>query len=127
MVLTPKNEAIGETIAITDSTGGGLLSAMTSTKTTENVLSYTNGVFTSLNDLFKEYTSSTGLINNLTKSSKTETASLNEERTKASKLLEARYATMQAKFAAYASMISKLNSQFACLKQQIDAQANANK
>ncbi len=127
MVLTPKNEAIGETIAITDSTGGGLLSAMTSTKTTENVLSYTNGVFTSLNDLFKGYTSSTGLINNLTQSSKTETASLNEERTKASKLLEARYATMQAKFAAYDSMISKLNSQFASLKQQIDAQANANK
>lgn len=127
MVLTPKNEAIGEPISIADSTGGGLLSAMTSSKTTENITSYTSGVFTSLNDLLKGYKSSTGLINNLTQSSKIETTSLNEERSKASKLLEARYATMQARFAAYDSMISKLNSQFSALKQQIDAQANANK
>ncbi len=87
----------------------------------------TKGVFTSLNDLLKKHMSSSGLMDNLTKASKAATTSLNEERSKANKLLEARYATMQAKFAAYDSMISKLNSQFSSLKQQIDAQANANK
>jgi len=98
-----------------------------STISSTGVETYTKGVFTSLNDLLKGYTSSSGLMNNLTLASKAETTSLNDERTKANKLLEARYATMQTKFAAYDSMISKLNSQFSSLKQQIDAQANAAK
>lgn len=98
-----------------------------STISSTGVETYTKGVFTSLNDLLKGYTSSSGLMSNLTLASKAETTSLNEERTKQSKLLEARYATLQAKFAAYDSIISKLNSQFSSLKQQIDAQANANR
>lgn len=98
-----------------------------STISSTGVETYTKGVFTSLNDLLKGYTSSSGLMSNLTLASKAETTSLTEERTKQNKLLDARYATMQARFAAYDSMISKLNSQFSSLKQQIDAQANANK
>lgn len=126
MVLTPKNDAVGESISISDSTVGGLLSTMTSTISSSDAVKTTDGVFTSLNNLLKGYTSSsTGLLNNLTTASKAETTSLNEERSKANKLLEARYATLQAKFAAYDSMISKLNSQFSSLKQQIDAQAKA--
>jgi flagellar hook-associated protein 2 len=86
----------------------------------------TKGTFTSLNDLLKEYTSSTnGLVPKLTTASKATTTSLDKERTKVNALLEARYATMQTKFAAYDSMISKLNSQFSALQQQIDAAANS--
>ena len=125
MVLTPKGDSIGEAITIADSTGGGLKTAVKTTTYTSDIATTTDGVFTSLNNLFKNYTSSTGLMSNLTNSSKTETTALNTERTKANNLLTARYATMQAKFAAYDSMISKLNSQFSSLKQQIDAQANA--
>lgn len=125
MVLTPKGNTVGETITIGDSTGGGLKATVKTTTSSADVVKTTDGIFTSLNNLFKNYTSSTGLLSNLTNSSKTETASLNTERTKANNLLTARYATMQAKFAAYDSMISKLNSQFSSLKQQIDAQAKA--
>lgn len=89
------------------------------------VASTASGVFTTLTDLLNKYTSDTGLMGNLNKSSKTELTSLNAEKTKATKLLEARYATMQARFIAYDSLISKLNSQFSALKQQIDAQNNA--
>lgn len=102
----------------------GFFSSKT-TISTSGVETYTKGVFTSLNDLLSGYTSSTGLLHNLTDSSKSATIALNTERSKASKLLDARYATMQAKFAAYDSMISKLNSQFSSLKQQIDAQSKA--
>lgn len=128
MVLTPKNDAVGEVIKISDSAVGGLLSTITSTLSSSDTVKTTQGVFTSLNNLLKRYTaSSTGLVTNLATASKAETTTLNEERSKANKLLEARYATLQAKFAAYDSMISKLNSQFSSLKQQIDAQANAAK
>ncbi len=101
--------------------------AFFSGKTTVNtvgVATTTDGIFTALNTLLNSYTnSSTGLITNLATSTKDATTSLNTDRTKANALLTARYDTMQAKFAAYDSMISKLNSQFASLKQQIDAQA----
>lgn len=128
MILTPKDQGVGESISITDSSGGGLLSALKTTTTTSDGIKTTDGVFTSLNTLLKGYSSSSsGLLYKLTTASKAETTSLNEERSKQNKLLEARYATLQAKFAAYDSMISKLNSQFSSLKQQIDAQANANK
>lgn len=126
MVLTPKNKAVGESIKLLDSVGGGLLAAMTSTTSTLDVTATTNGVFTSLNNLLNSYTSSSkGTITNLTKSTKDATTSLNADRAKANALLTARYDTMQAKFAAYDSLISKLNSQFSSLKQQINAQANA--
>jgi len=102
--------------------------AFFSGKTTVNSVgseTYTKGVFTSLSDLMTSYVSSSGTVTNLVTDTKSATTSLNEERAKAVKLLEARYATLTAKFAAYDSMISKLNSQFSALQQQIDAQANA--
>jgi len=124
MVLTPKGQTVGEAITIKDSTGGGLLSAMTTTTSTSDVTTTTDGVFTSLNNLFDTYTSSKGLISNLTDAAKTATTSLNDQRTKATALLTARYDTMSAKFAAYDSMISKLNSAFAPLLQTINAANN---
>lgn len=126
MVLTPKNKAVGESIKLLDSVGGGLVPAMTSTSTSSDVVTTTDGVFTSLNNLLNRYTSSsTGTITNLTKAAKNATTALNADRVKANALLTARYETLQAKFAAYDSLISKLNSQFSSLKQQINAQANA--
>ncbi len=85
----------------------------------------TDGVFTSLSNLMKNYLGSTGTVTNLITDTKNATTSLNEERAKAVKLLEARYNTLSAKFAAYDSMISKLNNQFSVLQQQIDAMANS--
>jgi len=102
--------------------------AFFSGKTTVNSVgseTVTDGVFTSLSDLMTSYVSSSGTVTNLVTDTKSATTSLNEERAKAVKLLEARYATLSAKFAAYDSMISKLNSQFSALQQQIDAAANA--
>ncbi|ADR32815.1 flagellar hook-associated 2 domain-containing protein [Sulfuricurvum kujiense DSM 16994] len=103
--------------------------AFFSGKTTVNSVgseTYTKGVFTTLSDLMTSYVGSSGTVTNLVTDTKSATTSLNEERAKAVKLLEARYATLTAKFAAYDSMISKLNSQFSALQQQIDAAANAN-
>lgn len=125
MVLTPKDNAIGESISISDSIGGGLLSAMTTTTTSNNVLSTTDGIFTSLNNVMKRYIGAEGLFTNLTEENKTQAKSLSDERAKAVKLLEARYATLTSKFAAYDSMISKINSQFSALQQQIQMAVNA--
>jgi flagellar hook-associated protein 2 len=126
LVLTPKNQAVGESITLKDSTGGGLLTAMTTTTHSSDVSTTTDGVFTSLTALLNQYTSSSsGTITNLTKAAKDATTTLTADRVKANALLTARYDTLQAKFAAYDSMISKLNSQFSSLKQQIDAQAKA--
>ncbi len=86
---------------------------------------YTAGVFSSLNDLVKNYTKVNGTLFNLTNEIDTNATKLAKEQTKAAQLLEARYSAMQAKFAAYDSLISKINSQFSALKQQIDAAANA--
>jgi len=102
--------------------------AFFSGKTTVNSVgseTYTKGVFTSLSDLMTSYVGSSGTVTNLVTDTKSATTSLNEERAKAVKLLETRYETLTAKFAAYDSMISKLNSQFSALQQQIDAAANA--
>ncbi|MBV5320246.1 MAG: flagellar filament capping protein FliD [Sulfuricurvum sp.] len=79
-----------------------------------------DGIFTSFNNLLYSYTSSaTGLVTNLTQATKDATTTLNADKAKANALLTARYDTMTAKFAAYDSMISKLESSFASLKQQI--------
>jgi len=102
--------------------------AFFSGKTTVNSVGseiYTKGVFTTLSDLMTSYVGSSGTVTNLVTDTKSATTSLNEERAKAVKLLESRYETLTAKFAAYDSMISKLNSQFSALQQQIDAAANA--
>lgn len=126
LVLTPKGSSVGETIALSDSVGGGLLSAMTSTTSTQDISSTTDGAFTLLNKLLDSYTSaSNGTITNFTKATKAVTTALAADKTKAAAALTARYDTLTAKFAAYDSMISKLNNQFNSLKQQIDAQALA--
>lgn len=85
-----------------------------------------DGVFTKLSTLMTRYTGSNGTLTTLTKASDAELKSLSANKTRSLALLEARYASMAARFAAYDSMISKINSQFSSLKQQIDAQANAN-
>jgi flagellar hook-associated protein 2 len=126
LVLTPKGSSVGETITLSDSVGGGLLSAMTSTTSTQDISSTTDGAFTLLNSLLDSYTSaSNGTITNFTKATKGVTTALAADKTKAAAALTARYDTLTAKFAAYDSMISKLNNQFNALKQQIDAQALA--
>jgi len=102
--------------------------AFFSGKTTVNSVgaeTYTKGVFTSLSDLMTSYIGTDGTVTNLITDSKSAATSLADDRAKAVKLLEARYDTLSAKFAAYDSIISKINSQFSALKQQIDAAANA--
>jgi flagellar hook-associated protein 2 len=102
--------------------------AFFSGKTTVNSVgseTVTEGVFTSLSNLMKSYVGTNGAVTNLVTDAKNGSTTLSEDRAKAVKLLEARYATLTAKFAAYDSMISKLNSQFSALQQQIDAAANA--
>ena len=100
-----------------------------STKTTVSsagVATTTDGVFTALNALINSYTStSTGTLYRLTQANKDAATTLSSDRVKANALLTARYETLSAKFAAYDSLISKLNSSFSALKQQIDAQAKA--
>lgn len=86
-----------------------------------------NGVFTQLSTLMTRYTGSNGTLTTLTKGSEAELKSLAANKTRSLALLEARYASMTARFAAYDSTISKINSQFSSLKQQIDAQANASR
>jgi flagellar hook-associated protein 2 len=87
---------------------------------------YTEGVFGNLNALIDSYTGSKGLMSTLLDASKNETKSLNAERTRSTALLNARYDTMTARFAAYDAIISKLNSQFSSLQQQISAMINGN-
>lgn len=86
---------------------------------------YTEGVFGNLDTLLNYYTGSSGLMSTLTEASKNETKALTEEKTRATALLTARYDTMTARFAMYDSIISKLNSQFASLQQQISAMVNS--
>lgn len=103
----------------------GFFSSKT-TVSSAGVATTTDGIFTTLNILLNSYTStSQGTLTRLTEANKDALTTLNSDRTKANALLTARYETMSAKFAAYDSMIAKLNSQFASLKQQIDAEANA--
>lgn len=81
-----------------------------------------DGVFTSLNDLLKRYDQT---MSNLTSNSTNELKSLNTNKTRSQALLDARYNAMTARFAQYDSLISRINSQFSVLQQQIDAMANA--
>lgn len=83
----------------------------------------TDGVFTTLNTLLARYDKT---ISNLTTSSSGEVASLNKEKTRSQALLDARYASMTARFIQYDTMISRLNSQFTSLQQQISAMVNGN-
>lgn len=85
---------------------------------------YTEGVFGNLDALIASYTSTNGFMSTLSDSSDNELKSLNSSKARSQALLDARYDAMAARFAQYDSMISKLNSQFSSLQQQIDAMAN---
>lgn len=85
---------------------------------------YTEGVFGNLDNLLKSYTSSSGLMSTLTQASKDESTALSDEKKRATSLLNARYDTMTARFAAYDTIISKINTQFSSLQQQISAMIN---
>lgn len=82
------------------------------------------GIFTKLEALMVHYTSSTGVMSNLTTGSDTALKALNTNKTRSQALLDARYAAMTARFAQYDSMISKLNNQFSSLSQQISMATN---
>jgi flagellar hook-associated protein 2 len=83
----------------------------------------TDGVFSTLQNLLESYTKTNGKLTTLTTGSADEFKALSSSKIRSQALLDARYATMSARFAEYDSLISKLNSQFSSLKQQIDAQA----
>jgi len=83
------------------------------------------GVFTSLNNLLDRYTKSGGIISNLTDNSTTELKALNENKTRSQALIDARYEAMTARFIQYDAIISRLNSQFSTLSQQIQMAVNA--
>lgn len=121
------NSAMFTTKMDADPEGTEKFFSTTSTVSSAGVASTSDGIFTALNTLLNSYTStSSGTLFRLTQANKDAGTNLASDRTKANALLTARYETMSAKFAAYDSMIAKLNSQFSALKQQIDAQANAN-
>lgn len=83
-----------------------------------------NGIFTKLSTLMSRYTGASGTMNTLKTGSTTELKALNTNKTHAQDLLDARYATMTARFAAYDTLISRMNSQFTSLQQQISMAAN---
>jgi flagellar hook-associated protein 2 len=101
------------------------LSGASTTNTNGNVVT-TDGVFTSLKSLMTGYTKSNGIMSTLTNGNNDELKSLAENKVRSQKLLEARYASMTARFIQYDAMISKLNSQFSSLQQQISMAMNGN-
>lgn len=83
----------------------------------------TDGVFTSLNKLLARYDKT---MTSLTTNSSNELISLNQNKKRSQALLEARYDSMTARFIQYDSIISRLNTQFISLQQQISAMVNGN-
>lgn len=86
---------------------------------------YISGVFENLDTLLHSYTKSDGQLNNLITSSKNEIKSLDAGRTRSKDLLTARYETLTARFVQYDAIISRINSQFSSLQQQIQMAVNA--
>jgi flagellar hook-associated protein 2 len=84
-----------------------------------------DGVFSTLQSLLEGYTKTNGKVKTMTTAYTDESKVLLASKIRSQALLEARYETMSSRFAQYDSIISKLNSQFNSLKQQIDAQALA--
>jgi len=82
------------------------------------------GLFESLDDKLYTFTKFNGLFDNFEQGLKTATKNLNEEHSTAVARLDSRYEILTKQFIAYDAMISKLNSQFASLQLQIQAQAN---
>lgn len=83
------------------------------------------GVFTNLTDLMDRYVGYNGLMTTFISASDSSTTSLQDERTRALDLLNARYDAMTARFIQYDSIISRLESQFSSLQQQIEMAINS--
>lgn len=85
----------------------------------------TNGIFDNLNIQMKSYTDyNKGLDTYNTNLNKTLTK-LNTDRTTMMARLDDQYAIMTKRFSAYDAIISKINNQFASLKQMIAAQSSS--
>ncbi len=81
-----------------------------------------DGFFTKFDDLLKSYVSGKSSIFGLfTTQLETEKTALTKQRTSSVKKLDDKYSAMATRFAAYDSIISKLNTQFETLSQQIKA------
>ena len=81
-----------------------------------------DGFFTKFDDLLKSYASGTSSIFGIFNIQlETEKTSLTKQKTNNVKKLDDKYSAMATKFAAYDSIISKLNTQFETLSQQIKA------
>ena len=83
------------------------------------------GVFSALKEKLDDYVGFNGLMDNYADDIENKMDTLTKERTRSIELLNARYDTMQQQFIAYDAIISKINAQFASLKQIIEAEANA--
>lgn len=111
----------GYDIAITGDatklTSVGFIATTTTGKSTTRT-----GFFTKLDDILKSYVvGSTSIFNSFNTQLETEKTSLTKQRTNGVKKLDDKYSAMATKFAAYDSIISKLNTQFETLSQQIKA------
>jgi flagellar hook-associated protein 2 len=84
-----------------------------------------DGVFTTLNTIMDRFAGFGGLMTTLTTASNDSMTSLQEEHTRALDFLNSRYDALTARFVAYDSIISRLNSQFSALQQQIEMAVNA--
>jgi len=115
------NQAEFDTEFEKDSTKAELFFAGGYNETTDSI---ETGLFETLGDKLKSYTKFGGLFDNFEQGLKTATNNLNEEHATAISRLDSRYEILTKQFIAYDALISKLNSQFASLELQIQAQAN---
>lgn len=84
-----------------------------------------DGVFTTLSVIMDRFAGFGGLMSTLTTASNDSVTSLQEEHTRALNFLNSRYDALTARFVAYDAIISRLNSQFSSLQQQIEMAVNA--
>lgn len=84
-----------------------------------NESSRVDGIFTQFNTMMERYTGYNGIMSMLTTASKEEITSLTANKKRSESLLNARYDAMVSRFAEYDTIISRLNSQFSSLNQQI--------
>jgi len=115
------NQAEFDTEFEKDSTKAELFFAGGYNETTDKI---ETGLFETLGDKLKSYTKFGGLFDNFEQGLKTATTNLNTEHSTAISRLDSRYEILTKQFIAYDALISKLNSQFASLELQIQAQAN---
>ncbi|MBV5278090.1 MAG: flagellar filament capping protein FliD, partial [Campylobacteraceae bacterium] len=118
--------AAGYDIAITGDTTKLSSVGLVATTTTGSSTIRT-GFFTKLDDILKSYVvGSTSIFSSFNTQLETEKTSLTKQRLANVKKLDDRYNAMAVKFAAYDSIISKLNTQFETLSQQIQASYSSN-